>query len=569
MQLSELAQRKGDDLDFQKLAFDYRRHVDQDAARTARRPVVVVGAGPVGLALAIDLAQREIPVVLLDNDNTLSTGSRAICFAKRTLEIFDRLGCGDRMVAKGVSWNVGKVFFKDEQVFGFDLLPEAGHARPAFINLQQYYVEGYLAERAAQLPLVDLRWKNKVTGVEQHDGCVTLTIETPDGPYDLEAEYVAACDGGRSAMRQLIGQESKGRTFQDRFLIADVRMKLDAPAERWFWFDPPFHPNQSVLLHRQPDNVWRIDFQLGWDANPDEEKKPENIIPRVKALLAHSPSMKDAEFELEWASVYTFACLRMDCFRHGHVVFAGDSAHGVSPFGARGANSGVQDAENLAWKLAAVLRGQAGDALIDSYADEREYAADENIRNSTRATDFITPKTDISRLFRDAVLELSKTQPFARTLVNSGRLSVPATLQASRLNTPDAEHFAGRLVPGAVAADAPVTRCTADATSSWLLRELGDNFTALLAHGPDNDALARSIQKLDGLGTPVQVLRVATGANAAGADLVDQSGLLFERYDLRPGTVYLLRPDQHVCARWRKPTAVQIAGAIKRALAVA
>ena len=566
MQLKELAARKGSDVDYQKVAFDYQRHPDQDAATTVRRPVVVVGAGPVGLALAIDLAQRDVPVVLLDNDNTLSTGSRAICFAKRTLEIFDRLGCGERMVDKGVSWNIGKVFFKDEQVYSFNLLPEQGHARPAFINLQQYYVEGYLAERAAQLPSIDLRWKNRVAGVEQHDDHVTLTIETPDGPYRLDADYVAACDGGRSAVRQLIGQESRGRIFRDRFLIADVKMDIEAPAERWFWFDPAFHPNQSVLLHRQPDKVWRIDFQLGWDADPEEEKKPENIIPRVKALLAHSPTMKDAAFELEWASVYTFACLRMERFRHGRILFAGDAAHGVSPFGARGANSGVQDADNLAWKLAAVLGGQAPDALLDTYADEREYAADENIRNSTRATDFITPKSDVSRLFRDAVLALAKTQPFARTLVNSGRLSVPATLHASTLNTADADAFDGRMVPGAVAADAPVVR--PDGSASWLMHELGAGFTALIATGDDSDALARSVQDFDGLGAPVKILRVGIEAGDTQADVIDKDGLLTQRYDLRPGSVYLFRPDQHVCARWRAPTAAQIKGAVKRALAI-
>jgi 3-(3-hydroxy-phenyl)propionate hydroxylase len=567
MQVNELAVRKGDGVDYQKLVFDYKRHRDQDAAKPVRRPVVVVGAGPVGLALAIDLAQREIPVVLLDNDNTLSTGSRAICFAKRTLEIFDRLGCGERMVDKGVSWNVGKVFFKDEQIYSFDLLPEAGHERPAFINLQQYYVEGYLAERAAQLPLIDLRWKNQVSGVEQHADHVTLTVETPDGPFQLQADHVAACDGGRSAMRQLIGQESKGRIFRDRFLIADVKMNIDAPAERWFWFDPAFHPNQSVLLHRQPDGVWRIDFQLGWDANPDEEKKPENIIRRVKALLAHSPTMKDATFELEWASVYTFACLRMDRFRHGRVVFAGDSAHGVSPFGARGANSGVQDADNLAWKLAAVVKQQAPDALLDTYAVEREYAADENIRNSTRATDFITPKSDISRLFRDAVLELAKTQPFARTLVNSGRLSVPATLHGSPLNTPDPETFAGRMVPGSAAADAPIVR--SDGSPGWLLRELGDGFTALVAGGDASAVLVRSLEDIDIAGIPLKVLCLAPpGGNAVGC-AVDAAGLVAQRYDLRLGTVYLFRPDQHVCARWRQPTAAQVGAAIKRAMALA
>ncbi|KQU91647.1 FAD-dependent oxidoreductase [Variovorax sp. Root318D1] len=540
-------------IDYQSLRFDYKRHPDQDAAAPVRRPVVVVGAGPVGLALAIDLAQHQIPVVLLDNDNTLSTGSRAICFAKRTLEIFDRLGCGERMVDKGVSWNVGRVFFKSEEIYSFDLLPEAGHARPAFINLQQYYVEGFLAERVSELPLIDLRWKNKVTGVVQHADHVELTIETPDGAYQLEADHVAACDGSRSSMRGLLGLESKGRQFKDRFLIADVKMKLDRPAERWFWFDPEFHRNQSVLLHMQPDNVWRIDFQLGWDADPEEEKKPERIIPRVKALLG-----EDAQFDLEWASVYTFSCLRMDRFRQGRVFFAGDSAHGVSPFGARGANSGVQDAENLAWKLAAVLRRQAPDALLDSYGHEREYAADENILNSTRATDFITPKSEISRLFRDAVLELAKSHAFARTLVNSGRLSVPATLRTSALNTLDTDAFEGGMVPGAVAADAPVIR--ADGKAGWLLREAGrSTFTAVVfGDGETADRAERAVTEAGtAAGVPIATVRIP----------IDEAhAMATRRYDARDGTVYLLRPDQHVCARWRRADAGIVRAALDRAI---
>jgi 3-(3-hydroxy-phenyl)propionate hydroxylase len=563
MQLADLRARGAEPVDYQKLAFDYQRSPDQDAPAPVRRPVVVVGAGPVGLSLAIDLAQREIPVVLLDDDCTLSTGSRAICFAKRTLEIFDRLGCGDRMVAKGVSWNRGRVFLGGEEVYNFDLLPESGHERPAFINLQQYYVEGLLAERAAQLPLIDIRWRNKVAGIEQRADGALLTIETPDGPYSLEAQYVAACDGSRSALRKLLGQESKGRVFRDRFLIADVKMKLEQPAERWFWFDPPFHRNQSVLLHMQPDGVWRIDFQLGWDADPEKEKRPENIIPRVKEMLAHT-SMKDVPFELEWASVYTFACLRMDEFRHGRVLFAGDSAHGVSPFGARGANSGVQDAENLAWKLAAVLRGQAPDALLDTYGAEREYAADENILNSTRATDFITPKSEISRLFRDSVLELSKTHAFARTLVNSGRLSVPATLHGSALNTPPADPVEGRMVPGAPAADAPVQ--LADGRADWLLRQLGQGFTALVAADPQQGTVASDLRRAaEGL-APLKVLTIARDGQVK-ADLVDGAGLVAQRYGLQPGGVVLLRPDQHVCARWWRADPAALRLALQRALA--
>ncbi|WP_326542112.1 FAD-dependent oxidoreductase [Pseudorhodoferax sp.] len=550
MKLQELA-TADKPLDYQKLVFDYQPHPDQRAATPARHPVVVVGAGPVGLALAIDLAQQQVPVVLLDNDHKLSTGSRAICFSKRSLEIFDRLGCGEAMAAKGVSWKVGRVFLRGEEVYSFDLLPEDGHARPAFVNLQQYYVEGFLAERAAALPLIDVRWQNKVTGVAQQGDHALLTIETPDGPYQLRADWVAACDGSRSAVRQLLGQESHGRVFRDRFLIADVKMDVDFPAERWFWFDPDFHRNQSVLLHRQPDGVWRIDFQLGWDADPEVEKRPENIMPRVRALLDASP-FKGAEVTLEWASVYTFACQRMDAFRHGRVLFAGDSAHGVSPFGARGANSGLQDAENLAWKLAAVLRQQAPDALLDSYARERELAADENILNSTRATDFITPKSEISRLFRDAVLQLARRHAFARRMVNSGRLSVPATLHGSALNTEDADGFAGRMVPGAVAADAPLA-------DGWLLRRLAGTRFAALVFGEGEGAQA-SLRALAAAELPLQVERVPLDAAHALAAL---------RYDAQDGTTYLLRPDQHVCARWRRPTAAALRAAHDRALAKA
>jgi len=556
-------------MDYQKLQFAYRHSPDQDAAQPPRHPVVVVGAGPIGLALAIDLAPQGVPVVLLDNDDRLSTGSRAICFSKRTLEIFDRLGCGDRMADKGVSWNLGKVFFRDRQVYSFDLLPEAGHGRPAFVNLQQYYVEGYLAERAAALPLIDLRWKNAVTALERHPDYVRLTVETPEGSYRIDAGYVAACDGTRSMLRRLIGQESKGRVFRDRFLIADIRMKpeespMTLEAERWFWFDPPFHRNQSVLLHMQPDDVWRIDFQLGWDADPEVERRPENIVPRVRALLG-----QDARFELEWASVYTFACLRMEAFRHGRILFAGDSAHGVSPFGARGANSGMQDAENLAWKLAYLLQGRAGNALLDTYGAEREYAADENLLNSTRSTDFITPKSEISRLFRDATLDLAREHPFARALVNSGRLSLPTVLHGSPLNTPDVDPFASSLVPGAVAADAPIT---VDGRTSWLLRELpGGMFSALVFDGPEAAAQVRDLHAAADDLAPLRVLRVAAPGTAPieGARTIgDAEGLVTARYDGQPGTVILLRPDQHLCARWRAPVPQALRAALRHALAL-
>ncbi|HEX8010891.1 MAG TPA: FAD-dependent oxidoreductase [Casimicrobiaceae bacterium] len=525
-------------------------------------PVIVAGAGPVGLTAAIDLALRGIDVLVLDDDDTVSVGSRAICWSKRTLEILDRLGCGERLVRKGVSWNVGRVFFRDEQVYQFDLLPELGHRRPSFINLQQYYVEQFLVERAAGLPGAEVRWQNKVVGVAPREDRVAIRVATPDGEYTIHADWVIVADGSRSPIRAMLGLESEGQVFHDRFLIADIHMTSDFPAERRFWFDPPFHRHQSALLHRQADDIWRVDFQLGWDADPEEEKKPERVLPRLRAMLG-----EDARFEIEWASVYTFQCRRMRSFRHGRLLFVGDAAHVVSPFGARGANSGIQDVDNLGWKLELVLEGLAPERLLDSFDAERTAAADENIRNSTRSTDFITPKSNVSRTFRDAVLMLSKRHAFARRLVNSGRLSVPATLVDSPLNTPDADAFAGRMVPGAPAVDAPVTGHRGE----WLLDYLGGSFTLLIfSDAAPSEARLQEIKALasDPIACGAVIVCAPSEASSAGLPCIaDPTGMLAERYDVRPGTVYLLRPDQHVCGRWRAFDLGKVRAAIVRATA--
>ncbi len=214
--------------------FGYRRHPDQDAAGAVRHPVIVVGAGPVGLTLAIDLAQRGNNVVVLDDADRIGEGSRAICFSKRSLELWDRLGVGERMVEKGVVWKVGKIFLENDLLYQFDLLPDDGHKMPAFINLQQYYAEAFLVDRIKELPRVDLRWRNKVVGLEQRNDHVVLTIETPDGLYHLKADYIVACDGARSALRGFVGAEFLGEVFEDQFLIADVKMTAEFPTERWF-----------------------------------------------------------------------------------------------------------------------------------------------------------------------------------------------------------------------------------------------------------------------------------------------------------------------------------------------
>lgn len=519
-------------------SFDYRIHPyqrspDQDAATPARHPVVVAGGGMVGLAFAVDMAQRGVPVVVLDDGDQVSIGSRAICISKRSLEIFDRLGIGERCMAKGVTWSKGKVLRGDEELYEFDLLPEPGHKRPAFINLQQYYVETYLNDRIEGLPVGEVRWHNRLAALDDRGDHLSLTVETPDGPFELHCDWLIAADGVRSTVRDCLDLPFSGETFDDHFLITDVVMKSDFPTERRFWFDPTFHDGNSALLHKQPDDVWRIDLQLGREVDREAELDEAAIMPRLHAMLG-----PEAEFTIDWSSLYTFQCRRLERFRHGRVLFMGDAAHIVSPFGARGGNGGIQDIDNLGWKLAAVLDGTAPDGLLQSYGAERIPAADENILNSTRATDFIAPKTEAMRLFRRAVLDLSRDHPFARGFVNSGRLSLPHAYTESPLSTPDSDDFAGVMTPGAPAVDAPLG-------DGWLLERTLSGFTLLCFGEPGGD---------------IKALPMAVEIVNHGDAMINQ------RYDSRPGTAYLLRPDQHVAGRWRTPDAGTIQQALDRAL---
>jgi 3-(3-hydroxy-phenyl)propionate hydroxylase len=528
-----------------KTRFGYSRHADQDVDRTrmAKHGVVVVGAGPVGLSLAIDLAQRGQSVVLLDDADRIGEGSRAICFSKRSLEFWDRLGVGQRMVDKGVVWKVGKIFHGASLLYQFDLLPEEGHKRPAFINLQQFYAEAYLVDRVTELPGISLRWRNKVVGLEQRNDHAIVTVDTPDGRYRIGANYVVACDGARSSLRQMVGAEFAGQVFEDQFLIADVRMTAEFPTERWFWFDPPFHAGRSALLHKQPDDIWRIDLQLNRDADPVAEKRPENVRPRIARMLGHD------QFDFEWISLYKFQCRRMARFIHGRVIFAGDAAHQVSPFGARGANSGLEDAENLAWKLDRMLRKSSPETLLESYQIERNAAADENIRESTRSTDFMAPATRQEARLRKAVLSLAKETEFGKRMVNGGRLSVPSIYETP-LSTSDGEAWRGGPRPGASMPDAPISEASGEVrylTDAFV--KCGRRFTLIeFANGA-------TVNPPDGVG----VIRIGEGG------LTDPSGLAAARYDAEPGSAYLLRPDGYVAARFRHPTRRAIEAVLARA----
>lgn len=500
--------------------------------------IVIVGGGPVGLALALDLGRRGQKVLLLNRLDCITGGSKAICFSKRSLDILDRLGVAQGLIRKSVVWNIGKVFWGDrpEPIYQFDMLQVANQKHPGFVNIQQYYVEDALLTACMDIAGIEIRWGHEVVDVAHRDQGAWLRVSGPGGEYEIATDWLIACDGSRSSVRTLLSLDFEGRVFEDNFLIADIKMEQDHPSERWFWFDPPFNPGQSALMHKQPDNIWRLDFQLGWDIDRQACIRPENVEPFVRAMLG------DAPFTEEWYSVYTFQCRRMHRFVHSHVIFAGDSAHLVSPFGARGCNGGLADVDNLAWKLDMVVRGEAPGTLLESYNDEAIVAADENILNSTRSTDFLTPKSATSRVFRDAVLELAASQPFARPFVNSGRLSTAVRYPESLLNTSDIDIWDGGVTPGAPALDAPLG-------DGWLLDWIRNDFTLVADQwsGPEPD----------------------------GVDVIDISGtadtdpILWSRYALTPGSAYLFRPDQYVAGRWKAPSRGQVEQAIRRAKGLA
>ena len=479
----------------------------------AHLPVVIVGGGPTGLTLALDLGKRGHDVVLLNQFDFIAHGSKAICFAKRTLDIWNRLGVATRMIEKGVVWNIGKVFHGDrsEPIFEFDMLPIKNQEMPGFINLQQYYAEEILLDEIAQYPNIQIRWGHQVIAADTQNS--SLHVATDEGEYTLNADWIIACDGSKSPMRNMMGLDFEGRVFEDNFLIADVRFKETRPSERWFWFEPPWG-GASALLHKQPDDVWRLDFQLGWGIDREAAVRPENVEPLVRGMIGN-----DIEFEEVWYSIYTFQCRRMKRFVHGNVIFVGDAAHLVSPFGARGCNGAIANVDNLAWKLDAVLDG-VDPELIESYNEEAIITADENILNSSRSTDFMTPKSAMSQCLRNAVLDLAKTHAFARPFVNSGRLSSPVSFPAGRLVRADTDDWATGPAPGQPAIDAPMD-------GGWLLSNLGWKWK-LLSGKPIS-------------GAPLPVIH-----------LKDQAAR--SRYDIDDDSVYLIRPDQYVAARWRNFT---------------
>jgi 3-(3-hydroxy-phenyl)propionate hydroxylase len=518
--------------------FPYRRPAELDGS-TRRHPVVVVGGGLSGLTAACDLASRDIPVVLLDDDDTVGVrgaSSRGIVYAQKTLEIFDRLGIYERIAEKGVTWSMGRVLADDDVLYAFDAAKGSLSKAPPFINLQQFYIEWFLVDRLMQLEKAELRWKNRVADIALATDHAILTVETPDGSYQLDADWVIDASGLASTIRQALGAEMAAELGEDRWCISDVRFKKVLPAERWTWAKAHFNDGRAVWQHPMADGVWRLDYQMGANADPQEMANPALVRDRLRRHLGES------EVDIVWVGPYGYRTQLMANFRQGRVFFIGDAAHVMNPFGARGGNSGVQDAENIAWKLGAVLTGVADETLLETYNEERHAAAEHNIKVTGRTIRFLAPRSPFEHRLRDAVLDLARRYDFARALVNTGRLSVAYNYAGSSLTT-----SGGTAVPN-------VAITHADGTSgalSDLLRGPGAAFLVLCYPGTEPPATNASVRAVacNGMVGSLPVIR-GEGLNALGGE----------------SEVLVIRPDQHLAARLQRPHPRVVADAIAKAL---
>jgi 3-(3-hydroxy-phenyl)propionate hydroxylase len=502
----------------------------------AEVPVFICGGGPVGLALAALLARHGVRSLVAEADEGVCSGSRAICVSRRSQEILAWAGAGAAMAAKALPWTGGVSFWRDVEVLRFEMPSEPTQRFAPMVNIQQYHVESFLHDALATAPdLAQVAFNTRVTGVTQDADGVTAQLETPHGTRTVRARYLAACDGGRSTVRELLGLQLEGMQYEGRYVIVDIEQATARPVERLAWFDPPSNPGSTILMHRQPDDVWRIDYQLRDDEDGAEALKPENILPRVASHLRMIG--ETAPWRLLWASMYNAKCLTLPDYRHGRVFFAGDAAHLVPIFGVRGLNSGLDDAGNLAWKLARVLEGEAGDALLDTYPVERVHAARENIAYGAKSTEFMAPPDFAFRLMREATLRLAVDEPLVRPLINP-RQSAPIAYVGSALNgDTEGEWLHDAAAPGLPAPEALLEGPHGD---FHLTQAFGRHFVALVfADG----ALPEALAELAGQG--VAVLHIPPEADA-----LRQAG---NRYGLPMGAegLVLVRPDGYVAGRWR------------------
>lgn len=560
--------------------FVRRQSARQGGQALERHPVAIIGGGIAGLTAALALAAQGVRSVIIEADDTVCYGSRAICISRRSLEIFDRLGPLEPILAKGLAWEGGRSFYRNTEVLHFRMPHDTNQKLPPMINIQQYYIEEFLVEAIEkQRDFTEIRWGSKVTGAQPAgEGGVGMMIEVENASigdrYHIEADYVIACDGGRSTMRDLLGLQMKGTAYEGRYVIADIELDSALPAERLAWFNPPSNPGSTILMHKQPDNVWRIDYQLRDDENPDEAVKPENVLPRVQAHLTMMG--ETGPWSPLWITIYKANALTLDRYRHGRVFFAGDAAHLVPIFGVRGANSSIDDVDNLAWKLAQVIHGHATDALLDSYSDERVFAAHENLKSGMKSTEFMAPPTFAFRMMREAVLNLAVDTPAARSLINPRQTSAIA-YGASVLNALSSEDasFGAGPAAGSVLVSAPVDVVHSGASAGKAyLNDMVQPGHFLILHfcsGQEISAAVKDgVRNMASAGLPVKLLPVTrtTGVDLGNEFAFDQKGAAFALYGADGGATYVVRPDGHVLGRWRTPSAKAIESAVKSALGI-
>ncbi|MDP1780249.1 MAG: FAD-dependent oxidoreductase [Hydrogenophaga sp.] len=527
-----------------------------------RHPVVIVGGGITGLTLACSLARLGVRAVLIDEDNTVGVkgaSSRGICYTQKSLEIFERLGVFERIAAKGVQWSVGRTFAGDDEVYSFDLRQQGNFdlsSQPPFINIQQFYIEGFLVERIQELGVVDLRWQNRLTGFEQNADFATLTIETPAGTYQLQAEHVIDATGSHSPLRKWLNVPSDSKRGDDRWCIADVRFSTHPPQERHTWIEAPFNENRAVWQHLMADDVWRIDYQMAPNADPEYVSREDVVRERLARQFG-----PDVQVEIVWVGPYAYRSECVHAMRHGRVFLMGDSAKVVSPFGARGGNTGVADADNLAWKLAAVLSGKADASLLESYNDERLDAAQQNVSVTNRTARFLRAVDGTERVFRQAAIGLAKQHPFARSLINTGRMAVANPYARSRACTYAPDSAAGQSVQNVGFEWADGARGDVNDLLNWTHGDL-----LVLVFGDQPAAALQRLRRLC-LDAPVRSVQVlgANGTAKALEHVRDPQGHLQGACRVSGQAWALVRPDGYLAATGETIN-TQLVAAIERSL---
>ncbi|WP_025138140.1 FAD-dependent monooxygenase [Achromobacter sp. DH1f] len=542
---------------------------DANGADAQRHRVMIAGGGPVGLAVALGLARRGIDCVVIEADDSVCEGSRAACISRRSLEIMDRLGVASAFLGKGLPWARGRSYYGTDEVLVFEMPTRADDRYPPMINLQQYYIEQFLLDAIAAVNAqhpgrVDIRWASKITACTPAADGVAVRIGNALGSYAAQAGWLVACDGGQSFIRSSLGLELAGTGYQGRYAIVDIELASSYPTERRAWFDPPWARGTTILMHRQPDDIWRIDFQLAGSVDAAQAMQPEQI---QRFVQTHLDAIGEGHLPWTpvWSSIYRAGAMTLDAYRHGRVLFAGNAAHAMPIFGVRGLNSGFDDADNLVWKLAAVLQGKGSDALLDRYSAERLHAFHVNAENAMRSTEFMSPPNRGFDLMREACLSLAARHPGIARLINPrqthaityAECPVPQAMADAPEGTNgpplDTATNAAPCSPGAPLVDGRLP------DGRYLTERLAPDGFTLLAFGPwsQADALETQTQAPDWPWLPCHVVTLAPDANLARCFGLPQEALA--------DVAFLIRPDGHHSAHWHAPGLPDVLTALARA----